>query len=96
MKNRTDVGRLLRPLSDLTGEPLAGQPLVELCGTDRLLVENHRGLLEYTRELIRVRVCFGEICVLGQEMHLANMTRPQLVICGKIQQVSLCRRSDRC
>lgn len=95
MKNGKDLTRLIRPISDLSGELLPGQPLVELCGAERLLVENHRGILEYSREIIRIRVSFGELCILGCNLYLANMTRPQLVICGQIQQINLCRRSGK-
>ncbi len=77
--------------ADLPAEPLPGQPLVELAGDRRVLIENHRGVTEYGREQIRVRVRYGQILVCGGGMELARMTKEQLVIAGRIDSVTLIR-----
>lgn len=69
-----------------------GQPLVEICGERRVLIEHHRGVSRYGRDLICVRVRYGEVALRGSGLELANMTRDQLVVCGKIHSVTLIRR----
>ena len=78
--------------ADLTGEPLPGQPIVEIGGQRRVLIENHFGVTQYSREKICVKVKFGQIAVCGCGLELARMTKEQLVICGKIDGVTLMRR----
>ncbi len=78
--------------ADLTGESLPGQPLLELYGEDRVLVENHSGITEYGKEKIQVQVRYGAICVCGEGLRLCKMQGQQLVIMGKIQTISLIRR----
>ena len=78
--------------ADLTMEATPGQPLVEIYGDRRVLIENHRGVTEYKREQICVRVGFGQIVVSGSELELAHMSKDQLVICGKIAGINLCGR----
>lgn len=75
--------------TELYGQPLPGVPLVELAGDGRVLIENHRGVLEYGLEHIRVKVSFGSLVVSGQNLHLRHMTQSRLVICGKVQGISL-------
>lgn len=75
--------------AELPGELVPGQPLLELAGQNRALVEGHRGIVEYGRERIRVRVKFGIICICGTGLELTRMTGSQLVISGQIGGITL-------
>lgn len=77
---------------DLPGELLPGQTLVELAGDGRVLIENHNGVTEYCRDKITVRVGYGSISVCGNNLELTRMTRDQMVISGRIDGITLCRR----
>ena len=81
--------------SDLMTEQLPGQPIVELAGDRRVLIENHFGVKAYGREQIIVKVKYGYVCVCGCGLELLRMTREQLVICGRIDGVTLQRRERR-
>ncbi len=78
--------------ADLTAASLPGQPIVEIAGERRVLIENHRGVKEYSRERISVQVAYGLVSVCGCGLELLRMTREQLVICGRIDGVALLRR----
>lgn len=78
--------------SDFGAEVIPGQPVVEISGDGRVLVENHMGVKAYSRETIVVNVKFGCICVYGCGLELQRMTKEQLVIRGKINGVTLQRR----
>lgn len=84
--------RKLADEADLHGENLPGVPVVELAGNRRVLIERHKGVIEYTREEIRVRVSYGEVCVIGSGMELILMTREQLIISGRIDRIEMIRR----
>lgn len=79
---------------DLPGESLPGEPLVEIIGTSRVLIENHCGVYLYGREQIGVRIKFGQILVCGACLELRCMTKDQLIISGKITGISfICREA---
>ena len=78
--------------ADLSGEPIPGCPLVEIAGDHRVLVENHFGICGYCGEQISVKVKFGIIRVGGSGLELVRMTKEQLIISGRIHQISLERR----
>ena len=78
--------------ADLSTEPLPMLPLVELAGDKRVLIENHRGVVQYSRERICVKVRYGIVCVCGCGLELSRMTKEQLVISGRIDGVTLERR----
>lgn len=78
--------------ADIAAEPLPGQPIVEIAGDRRVLIENHFGVKAYSREKIVVNVKFGFICICGCSLELVRMTKDQLVIRGRIDAVTLQRR----
>ena len=91
MKYRDNVFNRLVLNADLPGEVLPGLPLVEIVGEGRVLVENHGGVTSYGCNEIRLKVRFGHLCVCGSGLKLARMTKSQLVITGKIDNISLLR-----
>lgn len=76
---------------DLPGETIPGQPLIEITGERRVLVENHSGVIRYGEGEICLRVSYGFVKVVGCGLRLLHMTRQQVIICGKIYGVELCR-----
>ena len=78
--------------ADLPTETIPGQPLIEIAGQHRVLIENHQGVTAYGCSEICVRVKYGSIRVCGNQLSLARMTKDQLVITGDINAVTLLRR----
>ena len=89
MKQRGTLIRRITEEIGRTGQPLPGIPIVEIAGNKRVLIENHRGVQEYEQNRIRVGVSFGCVCVEGGCLEICRMTVQQLIICGKIERVSL-------
>ena len=74
---------------DLPADAVAGVPRLELVGDRELRVENHKGILAYGREEIHVSGGIYLIKVMGQELELRAMTGLELLITGKITQITL-------
>ena len=82
----------LADAADLDGEPVPMQPLVELAGENRVLIEHHQGVVQYSLEKICVRVRYGIVAISGCGLKLRHMSRTQLVVAGRIDCVALERR----
>lgn len=67
-------------------------PIVELAGSRRVLIENHLGVTQYSRETIGVKMKYGEIQINGCGLTLEQMTRVKLVVTGRIDGICLHRR----
>lgn len=91
MQNRKWLRRLADE-ADLSGEPLPGVPVVELAGDGRVLIERHKGVTEYSREIIGIQMSYGKLEVCGCNLELSCMTREQLVISGRICGIRIQRK----
>lgn len=63
------------------------KPLVELTGLNRVLIENHMGVIAYSLEEIQVKVEYGRLVVNGEKLRLIQLNAEQLVIFGRIGSI---------
>lgn len=96
MVQHSDWMRKLSDQLNATMEPMPGIPLLELFGYDRLLIENHKGIIYYASDKISIKVKFGVISVLGHGLELACMTGNKIVILGEIISINLEKGSEKC
>ena len=83
-------GGLLPSLADrleLPEEALDGAAKLTVTAGRRALIENHRGILEYSRE--RIAVAFGRerLSLIGEGLRIVAMNRKELLICGELKEV---------
>ena len=86
---KNDMMQRMTDVAARASEPIMLQPLVELCGEKRLLIEHHMGIEEYSSKTVQVKVKFGSISVNGCNLEINCMTAEQLVITGNIEAISL-------
>lgn len=77
--------RFVARLTDKKTILLSKVPLVELSGRNRVLIENHLGVLAYSLEEIHVKVAYGILVIKGQKLQLLQLNGEQLVISGIIE-----------
>lgn len=71
---------------------LLKKSLVEIWGTERILIENHLGILQYSDEMILVRINSGTLEITGENLCIQQITKIQLVIFGQLEGIRLNRR----
>ena len=73
---------------DLPEEAVSGAVRLTAVGDQRLLIENHRGLLAYGTEEIRVSTGRGQIALRGTALNMSAMNRSALLITGRLQSLA--------
>ena len=74
---------------DIPADVLAGLPRLELIGDGELRLEHHKGILAYGTEEIHVSGGTILFKITGEGLELRAMTGEELLITGKIGQISL-------
>ncbi|MFR4590541.1 MAG: YabP/YqfC family sporulation protein [Eisenbergiella sp.] len=68
-------------------DTVLGASIVTVTGNDQLLVENYRGILEYTSEYILLQGRTCRIRIGGKGLSIAYYTNEDMKIEGKISEV---------
>lgn len=74
---------------DIPAESLTGAPRITISGGERVLVEGHRGLLEYAQDRIAAAGPGCRILIKGEGLGLVAMNRRELVVSGRLWAVEL-------
>lgn len=64
-------------------------PKLVMIGRQELLLENHRGIIEYSLTRVRVKTSVGQITVTGEELILKNLKPDEMQVKGKISAVTI-------
>ncbi len=62
-------------------------PKISMIGSNQMLVENHKGVIEYIPQRIRVNSSIGVIRVQGKDMELRNIAADDIMITGDIKMI---------
>ena len=68
---------------------ISKQPLVEIIGKRRVLIENHSGITEMSNDRITASNDSGNIVITGKDLQLVMMSVDQIVVAGQIESVLL-------
>jgi sporulation protein YqfC len=75
-------------LLEMPREVVMDLPKVTMVGNLQVVLENHRGIIEYSPERLRISVNQGEIIITGEGLVLRNILPDQIVVEGKVFAVS--------
>ncbi len=87
LKKRKALLMNLAERLELPEEAVSGATKLSVTGGKRILIENHRGILEYGSERIAVRTDSGTLILSGTELHLLGMNEQELLFGGRLQNV---------
>lgn len=82
--------KFLGHVSDMSGMPkdvIMGAPILTVIGQMELLLENYRGILEYTECIIRIQTRIGQIRILGKNLQIEYYTNDEMKITGKVTEI---------
>lgn len=71
------------------GDLFIKKPIVEIAGQNRVLIENHQGILAYSPEEIQIKVNYGKISVKGCQLLILQLGTEQLIVGGVIHEIRL-------
>lgn len=73
---------------DLPGEITLNLPKIIIIGYSQMLIENHKGVIEYTPQKIRLNSGIGVIKIEGTDLNLKNIAADDIIVTGRIKAVN--------
>ncbi|OPZ73312.1 MAG: YabP family protein [Firmicutes bacterium ADurb.Bin456] len=78
------VKKQVSEVLEIPGDVVLNLPKIILFGNIQLCIENHRGILKYSPESIRISAGEGEVVIEGKDLVLRNILPDELCIEGRI------------
>lgn len=72
---------------ELPKDLMYGAVLVSITGRQEMIVENYRGILEYTQNHISLQTKTCKLVILGKNLHISYYTNEEMKITGRIDQI---------
>lgn len=85
-KERPLRDKILR-VSEFPRDVVMGVPVLNVLGQSELRLENYRGILEYTEEMVRILIKGGQIKVTGRALQVVYYTNDEMKISGYIKSI---------
>lgn len=73
---------------DIPQDIVLDLPRITMLGNQQLLVENHKGIIEYTPSLVRIKLNQGELFIQGQNLTLGNLQAEQILVEGTLRGIT--------
>ncbi|MGI6684148.1 MAG: sporulation protein YqfC [Bacillota bacterium] len=64
-------------------------PRITMLGNLQLNIENHKGIMEYTENKIRIMVTRGHLDIIGANLVLRNVQLDEIEICGEVSEIKI-------
>ncbi|WP_027355547.1 sporulation protein YqfC [Desulfofundulus thermocisternus] len=78
----------LSELLEIPNDVMLNLPRVVLMGNLQAFIENHRGILEYTPQIVRIGIEEGELEITGENLILRNILPDEICVEGMIKNVT--------
>lgn len=88
------LGRLRQRLAealDLPQDVVLDLPRIIAVGHLQVIVQNQRGLVEYTPERVVLGLTAGRLVVRGEELRIGSVTAEEVTITGQVRAIEFVR-----
>lgn len=89
---KKNIGSLKLNLSDALELPMdiaLDIPKITVIGNMEINIANHRGIIEYNCDLIRINTKIGIVKVKGKDMVIKNILSEEITIIGIIESIEI-------
>lgn len=81
--------RACLPALEWLAEASGAKARIAIVGQSRVLVENHRGVMAFGPQCVRVRTVQGSVSIRGEELVICELRCDGLIVAGRIASIEL-------
>lgn len=86
-RRRERFGRGIADLFEIPEDIVLNVPRITVIGNLQMIIENHRGLIEYSPTLIRVGTSNGQLTITGAELAVGSVFSEDLSVMGRFAEI---------
>lgn len=89
MQRGVRFGRKLAEFLEIPQDIVLDLPRLTMVGNIEVTLENHRGIIEYVPERLRLALPQGELIISGEDLVLVSLAQEEVVVRGIIRSLEL-------
>ena len=90
MKNKMDNFKYnVSEALELPKDVVLDLPKIIVTGNIGLTISNHKGIIEYTQEVLRINSSIGIIKISGANMELKTILSEEIIVVGSIEKLEI-------
>ncbi|MDD3403279.1 MAG: YabP/YqfC family sporulation protein [Hespellia sp.] len=82
-----DTFQKLQKAAEIPSDVAQKVPILTMTGFHEFIIENYRGILEYTSKLIRIQTKTGQIKINGIDLNIEYYTNEEMKVTGIISLI---------
>lgn len=86
-RNKDSIKNAVSEILELPKDIMLGLPKITMIGKLETYIENHKGIIEYSKEIIRINTNEGVLKITGKEMSIKSIITEEVSITGEIISV---------
>ncbi|NLO40859.1 MAG: sporulation protein YqfC [Ruminiclostridium sp.] len=86
-KESLTVKEKVAKMLEIPNEVVSDRPRITTVGKREVFVENYKGILEFSNEIVRIKSNYGIITITGKNMKIREITSEDMIICGNIENI---------
>lgn len=85
---RKKVKKGFSEMMEIPSDIMLDLPKIVIVGDVQVFIENHRGIVEYSTETVRIHVGNGEVGIAGENLMVRNILTEEICVEGKIKSLT--------
>jgi sporulation protein YqfC len=82
-----EIKTSLSEILELPKDIVLDLPKITMIGNLQIYIENHKGIIEYSKERIRINTRRGVIRIIGKNMYIRTIITEEIIIVGEIETI---------
>lgn len=74
-------------LLEIPDEVVSDRPKITTVGRREVFVENYKGIIEFSNEIVKINTNYGIITITGKNMKIREITSEDIIIFGDIDNI---------
>jgi sporulation protein YqfC len=87
MVRKTNVKNKISESFDLPKEIILDVPNLKIIGDGEVTIENHKGIVEYSKDTLRMNSAIGIIKLSGADLQIKQISQDDICISGLINSI---------
>jgi len=87
MVNKSSMKSRIADSLELPKEVTLNIPIIKIMGRNDINIENHKGIVEYSNEILRINSEIGIIKIIGKNLYIKEISKEEIFITGDMSLV---------